>query len=175
MKGIPGNITASVPRFAMTLPRTPVRARRFLLAEPQGWGIEHRQAEIRHQLFKESLEAHGFATLRTMMEISENRIWRLPPDEFQRWVQRHAAAPDTESVVASALTRKIAALNLRDRAGVFIDEKPDYSRELARLDPITTLAVLSRRSGPLYLPRRGWHPGLISLKDVPAQLVFPEE
>jgi hypothetical protein len=119
-------------------------------------------------------EAHGFA-VRTTREIWENRIRRLPPDEFQRWVQRHAAATDTERVVSEVLASKIGSLNLRDRAGVFINEKPDWRREIKQLDPITTLAVLSRRSGPLYLPRRGWHLGLIRLKEVPFQLVFPEE
>lgn len=175
MRGVPSNVTASVPRVAVTLPRTPVRARRFLLVEPQAWGIEHRQLEEGHRLFHESLQAHGFATLRALLELFENRIGRLPPDEFKRWVQRHAAAADTERVVSEALHRKIGALNLRDRAGVFLNEKPDWRRTLTRLDPITTLAVLSRRSGPLYLPRRGWHLGLIRLKETPFQLVFPEE
>lgn len=174
MKGIPTNLAASVPRIALTLPRTPVRARRFLLAEPQAWGVDHRQGTDSQKLFQESLQAHGFATLRTLIELWENRVWRLPPDEFQRWVRRHAAAADTERVVMAELDRRIGALNLRQRAGVFINDSPRLISP-NRLDPLTTLAVLSRRSGPLYLPRRGWHPGLISLKDVPTQLVFPEE
>ena len=48
----------------------------------------------------------------------------------------------------------------RDGSGIFVDED-SRSKHVASADAAATLAMLSRRSGPLYLPRRRFKPSLI--------------
>jgi hypothetical protein len=70
------------------------------------------------------------------------------------------------------LTLALADRGVPRQIGVFVpeDHRP---RDVHRLSRAATLAVLARRSGPLYLPRRRFNPSLIA--PLTAVLVFPEE
>ena len=89
---------------------------------------------------------------------------------------RRAAADDTGS---RARARRSSATSRRRsrrpecpaRVGVFLDEPDDPSLPL--LGAAAALAVLARRSGPLYLPNRRLEPSLVRLTST--VLFFPEE
>ena len=70
-----------------------------------------------------------------------------------------------------ALEAALARFNVPNRVGVFL--APDGRGQAAALSFLAAAAILSRRSGPLYLPWRPIDPALV----VPAGflLVFPEE
>jgi hypothetical protein len=86
---------------------------------------------------------------------------------------------DHDGSCAGHMDYAIREAGLPDQIGVFLDgderneEGQLDTRQAVCLGPVATLAVLARRSGPLYLPHRPFMPSLI----VPMQglLVFPEE
>jgi hypothetical protein len=77
-----------------------------------------------------------------------------------------------EARAAECFTAALADQGVPRRIGIFVDED-SRSKQVPLLNLAATLAVLSRRSGPLYLPRRRFNPSLITpLKAL--VLVFPE-
>lgn len=77
-----------------------------------------------------------------------------------------------EDLLAAHLEARRREAGVPDRVGVFLEEDvADESSPL--LSPAAALAVLARRSGPLYLPSRAPE---VSLADpLPLVLFFPEE
>jgi len=76
-----------------------------------------------------------------------------------------------EQALAERFTRSLADEGLPDTIGVFL--KFDGPPPETILSRSATLAVLARRSGPLYLPRRPFSPSLVERWN--SYLVFPEE
>jgi hypothetical protein len=96
-------------------------------------------------------------------------------------IERHTERPsrtaiglpssaDLEERFAEQMSEALRAAGVPDCIGVFLDDDADAA-EAPSLGVAATLAVLARRSGPLYLPRRRFIASLI----VPARgvLVFP--
>jgi len=108
---------------------------------------------------------------------------RLAKDGWRaawRFLALRGDAPQTRGRKRSqeALERHLeAALERADvpaRVGVFLAEE-DAAPEVARiLEPAAALAVLARRSGPLYLPSRRLEPSLADPRRS-FVLFFPEE
>lgn len=74
------------------------------------------------------------------------------------------------AAVAEILGTALSSAGVPDRIGLFC---PDADPSANRLEPAACLAVLARRSGPLYLPARSLEPSLVQV--TPLTLVFPEE
>jgi hypothetical protein len=72
------------------------------------------------------------------------------------------------------LRESLEKAGVPDRLGVFLHEDDVAPEDAAPLGPAAALAVLARRSGPLYVPSRRLEP---SLADPSRRLVllFPEE
>jgi len=81
------------------------------------------------------------------------------------------ALDQAEQALAERFTRSLADEGLPDTIGVFL--KFDGPPPETILSRSATLAVLARRSGPLYLPRRAFSPSLVERWN--SYLVFPEE
>ena len=77
----------------------------------------------------------------------------------------------TRDVLVGHLEDALRRAAVPDAVGVFLDEGPRASRARP-LGPAATLAVLARRSGPLYLPARALDPSLVDPR--PLVLFFPE-
>jgi hypothetical protein len=71
------------------------------------------------------------------------------------------------------LKQELRKAGIPDRLGVFLDEElaPEGGPTLT---PAAAMAVLARRSGPLYLPSRRLEPSLVD-PIRPLVLFFPEE
>jgi hypothetical protein len=76
-----------------------------------------------------------------------------------------------EQALSERFTRSLADEGLPDTIGVFL--KFDGPPPETILSRSATLALLARRSGPLYLPRRPFSPSLVERWS--SYLVFPEE
>jgi hypothetical protein len=101
--------------------------------------------------------------------------WKAAWDLLERAGDAPARTPGRrrrEDLLAAHLEARLCASGVPDRVGVFLEESVgDESSPL--LPPAAALAVLARRSGPLYLPSRALE---VSLADpLPLVLFFPEE
>jgi hypothetical protein len=94
--------------------------------------------------------------------------WRLIGGEESPAPGRRRARP-TREALDERFESALAAAGVPAALGVFLDEPADAT--VPRLGPAAALAVLSRRSGPLYLPGRRFEPSLARLS--PAVLFFP--
>ena len=72
------------------------------------------------------------------------------------------------------LRESLQKAGVPDRLGVFLAEDENGSQAARILPPAAALAVLARRSGPLYLPSRRLEPSLADPRR-PLVLFFPEE
>lgn len=72
------------------------------------------------------------------------------------------------------LEESLRSAGIPDRLGVFLDEHDPAAESVSRLSPAAALAVLARRSGPLYLPSRRLEPSLVDPRRS-LVLFFPEE
>jgi hypothetical protein len=87
-----------------------------------------------------------------------------PPRPHRRRRTREALEAHLEDALRRAC--------VPDRVGVFLEEWNEPCPPKL-LDPAAALAVLARRSGPLYLPRRPLDPSLVDPR--PLVLFFPED
>jgi hypothetical protein len=110
----------------------------------------------------ERLRSEGAAAMLALLQDDAGGMGQFTA-ETSKEVEKHAV---------DCLTLALADRNVPVRIGVFVpeDHRPRHAHPLNRA---ATLAVLARRSGPLYLPRRRFNPSLIS--PLTAVLVFPEE
>jgi hypothetical protein len=72
------------------------------------------------------------------------------------------------------LRESLERAGVPDRLGVFLAEEESAPAAAERLSPAAALAVLARRSGPLYVPSRRLEPSLADPRR-PLVLFFPEE
>lgn len=101
-----------------------------------------------------------------------------PPEPFDTWRARVgtlrrtlARQHDVETRLAEVIDDVLLAAGVPPRVGVFVPGGPVPPREATRLGFAASLAVLGRRSGPLYLPSRRVDGSLIQAAGV--LLVFP--
>jgi hypothetical protein len=78
----------------------------------------------------------------------------------------------TREVLEEHLEAALRRARVPAAVGVFLEEEPGSGRART-LGPAATLAVLARRSGPLYLPARALEPSLVDPE--PLILFFPED
>ena len=120
-----------------------------------------------------SCPAGSEAGLRAVSASAAGRLaWTLltrAGDGPPRPHRRHRTRDVLVAHLEDALRR---ASRPRRRVGVFLDEAPAPAGP-APLGPAATLAVLARRSGPLYLPARALDPSLVDPQ--PLVLFFPED
>lgn len=104
-------------------------------------------------------------TLRvTHPHLGGESFWVGPPKQWTGFDPSRPAQPE-------ALERALEEDGIPDRIGVFVEGE---AREESRLlSTLAAAAVLSRRSGPLYLPWRPIDPLLV--RPTAFVLVFPEE
>ena len=107
------------------------------------------------------LRAEGAAAMLALVHDGDGNIDQVT-DQPSNEVERRAV---------DCLSLALADRGVPGRIGVFVqqDHHPKY---VHRLNRAATLAVLARRSGPLYLPRRRFNPSLIT--PLTGVLVFPE-
>lgn len=79
--------------------------------------------------------------------------------------------PRSRQALERHLEAALASAGVPASVGVFLEEPDDPSLPL--LGAAAALAVLARRSGPLYLPNRRLEPSLVRLTS--AVLFFPED
>lgn len=109
------------------------------------------------------LLTHGAAAA---LELAEGRDGSLEP------LLAGQSSKAVEARAAECFSAALAAQGVPGRIGIFLDED-SRSSHVPLLNRAATLAVLSRRSGPLYLPRRRFNPSLITPMKA-LVLVFPE-
>ena len=109
------------------------------------------------------LQTHGPLAALALLDADDQAEAALviPPITFDQ----------AEQALAERFTRSLADEGLPDAIGVFL--KFDGPPPETILSRSATLAVLARRSGPLYLPRRPYSPSLVERWS--SYLVFPEE
>jgi hypothetical protein len=79
----------------------------------------------------------------------------------------------SEEAACDGLEAALSAAEVPSRVGVFIPAERMPKPSVPMLQREAILAVLARRSGPLYLPRRKFAPSLIV--PLTGLLVFPED
>ena len=109
------------------------------------------------------LQTHGPIAALALLDADDQAeaALAIPPITFDQ----------AEQALAERFTRSLADEGLPDTIGVFL--KFDGPPPETILSRSATLAVLARRSGPLYLPRRPFSPSLVERWN--SYLVFPEE
>ena len=109
------------------------------------------------------LQTHGPIAALALLDADDQAeaALAIPPITFE----------EAEQTLAERFTRSLADEGLPDTIGVFL--KFDGPPPETTLSRSATLAVLARRSGPLYLPRRPFSPSLVERWS--SYLVFPEE
>jgi len=102
-----------------------------------------------------------------------------PPDPLDSWRARVGALRrtlarqrDVETRAAAAVNEALRAAGVPTRVGVFVPRGATAPPRATPLGFAASLAVLGRRSGPLYLPSRQVDGSLIQLTDV--VLAFPD-
>jgi hypothetical protein len=111
----------------------------------------------------DALRSHGARAVLALLETSGGLLFKA--------ALRRPWRRSVEHVAAERFTRALADAGIPERVGVFVTPDPG-APQAPPTNLATALAVLARRSGALYLPRRRFTPSLI----VPAHVVltFPE-
>jgi hypothetical protein len=142
------------PSSRITLARARFPGLRFgvSLAEPGS----HAGSELRDQLAKDGWRA----------------AWRIL-DQAKDAPSRAMGKGRRPEALEQHLKQELRKAGIPDRLGVFLDEElaPEGGPTLT---PAAAMAVLARRSGPLYLPSRRLEPSLVD-PIRPLVLFFPEE
>jgi hypothetical protein len=161
------------PRSALRLARAVLPGRRYLVdGLPRGSDSE--SAAARTRAVQECLALDGMAALAALVEL--HRAGRKPtPARVRRIARRHRGDP--AATVDRAFAEVLPLAGVPDTLGVFLPAPPRAAVDFFRrgptpLDPLTSLAVLAHRSGPLYVPARPVEPSLIVLER--SVLVIPE-
>ncbi len=115
------------------------------------------------------LACHGDGAALALLEAAPGCPWA----QLQRQARLLAADPATPARLRRRLDQALAAAGLPDRVGVVLPAPASATRPASPLDLAASLAVLSRVSGALYLPRRAGEASLLRLS--PVVVLFPEE
>jgi hypothetical protein len=186
------------PRTTVTAAREPLDGVRFALAADGRWACPGRRlardalAPRRDEsplTWALRLGLAGLAALVTLDDVSPRGARWWIQEDINRLPVRSGSAPEGAAIdVAAAVERarqhrditadafrglcdaRLQALGVPARSGIFVTDAPQAADRHIGFGG--TLAALSRRSGPLYLPRRAPQVGLI----VPfaGTLHFPE-
>jgi hypothetical protein len=143
------------PTSRITVVRASFPGLRFAVRLPE---IEPRWA----QLLRDHLAKGGWRAAWTLLEARN--------DAPQTTGKKNRRPEDLERHLRQSLERA----GVPDRLGVFLDDEEAALEDARALPPAATLAVLARRSGPLYVPSRRLEPSLADPRR-PAVLFFPEE
>lgn len=115
------------------------------------------------------LARHGDGAARALLEGGPG----CTIAELGRLARLLAADPATPARLRQRFDQALAAAGLPDRVGVVLPVPAGARRPASQLDLAASLAVLSRVSGALYLPRRASEASLLRL--APVVVLFPEE
>jgi hypothetical protein len=163
----------SVPsRSVLTCARARLPGRRYLVDWlPSGVtaGSEADWSEAMHR----RLARAGMPALAALSDLY--RAGRQPTPALIVAIAR-AGGGDAAGRAEAAFGEVLSRLGLPGGMGVFLPAPAALTQEagangMTRLDPLTSLAILARRSGPLYVPARSIEPSLIVLER--CVLVFP--
>lgn len=113
------------------------------------------------------LARHGDGAARALLEAGPG----CTIAQLGRLARLLAADPATPARLRQRFEQALAAAGLPDRVGVVLPAPA--KRPPVQLDLAASLAVLSRVSGALYLPRRAGEASLLRL--APVVVLFPEE
>lgn len=137
----------------------------------------------RHQVSSALWTAPGRWVARALRDHGPSALLALllePPEPAATWQIRVAQVRrrlDRQGNVRARLDEALDALLLQSgvaqRVGVFLPRGDAPAPGATRLGFAASMAVLGRRSGPLYLPSRQVDGSLIELADL--LLVFPDE
>lgn len=159
------------PRSTVAVRRCRLRGRYFELCEPDTGGDFATLT-----LASRVLERHGAVAALVMIGHGFDPEWVLTGD-FERTARRLAEEPEY-AVTADSNDRlntlwhdALAAAGVPAQLGIFAPGGAPRGRR-AKLDEVASLAVLARRSGPLYLPERPFEPSLIRIGG--GVLFFPD-
>ena len=119
----------------------------------------------------EALRAHGASALLALL-LEPLRPASSLEARVARALQRLDGSGDTQARADEALEEALRAAGVPPRVGVFVPRNEAPPRDATWLGLPACLAVLARRSGPLYLPGRRIDASLICPTDT--LLVFPE-
>ncbi len=144
------------PSSRVTVSRIGLPGRRF--AVDLAGALDKKGEEIRDQLARRSWR--GAWSLVGHVTDTLDRAFFLGQDPAEEMERHFLEALRQEGVP--------------DRPGVFLEPVLEVPDRTPRLSPIAALAVLSRRSGPLYIPTRRPEPSLADPRQ-PLVLYFPEE
>jgi hypothetical protein len=158
----------SVPPFStLTLHRAPQAGRYFHASGalfPDAKSGPRRLAS-----FKAALHAGHF------LAALERRPTSLDDRAFRDAAEKELLRGDSERRLDDRLTAALAAANLPNRIGVFIDDVGQNPASMRPLPLDVSLGVLARRSGRLYLPLRSIRFSLVHPAWETVVLFFPDE
>ena len=167
-------------RSVLRCARAVLPGRRYLV-DGLPRGIDTESAAALTAAVHECLARDGMAALAALVELY--RAGRKPtPARVRRIVRKRRGDP--AEAVERAFGQALSLAGVPDALGVFLPAPPlavDFFRRdcptppgplPTPLDPLTSLAVLAHRSGPLYVRARPIEPSLIVLER--SVLVIPE-
>jgi hypothetical protein len=165
----------SVPsRSVLRCERAVLPGRRYLV-DGLPRGIDAESAAALTAAVHECLARDGMATLAALVDLY--RAGRKPtPARVRRMARKHRGDP--AATVDRAFAEVLPLAGVPDALGVFLPAPPLAAVGFFRrdghtlLDPLTSLAVLAHRSGPLYVRARPVEPSLIVLER--CVLVIPD-
>jgi len=165
----------SVPsRSVLRCARAVLPGRRYLV-DGLPRGIDAESAAALTAAVHECLARDGMAALAALVELY--RAGRKPtPARVRRIVRKRRSDP--EATVDRAFAEVLPLAGVPDALGVFLPAPPLAGVDFFQrgcptpLDPLTSLAVLAHRSGPLFVRARPVEPSLIVLER--AVLVIPD-
>jgi hypothetical protein len=165
----------SVPsRSVLRCERTVLPGRRYLVdGLPRGTDAEAGIDGVR--ALHEYLAAYGMAALAALIELARAGR-KVEPAKVRSRARKFRGDP--AEAVERAFGQALSLAGVPDALGVCLPAPPLAAVDLIRrdgptlLDPLTSLAVLAHRSGPLYLRARPVEPSLIVLER--CVLVIPD-
>ncbi len=165
----------SVPsRSVLRCARAVLPGRRYLV-DGLPRGLDSESASAWTSAVHECLARDGMAALAALAELY--RAGRKPtPARIRRRTRKHRGDP--AATVDRAFAEVLPLAGVPDALGVFLPAPPLATVDFFRrdgptpLDPLTSLAVLAHRSGPLYVRARPVEPSLIVIER--CLLVIPE-
>jgi hypothetical protein len=158
------------PNSTLTVEREWLGGRCFVVQPAHGTGPAKRDATGRW--VATALRSRGSSALLALLLEPLD-----PPDSWQTRVTRRSRSVQREGNVRArldaALDAALLAAGVPQRVGAFVPRGDTPVPDATPLGFAASLAVLGRRSGPLYLPSRRVDGSLVELVDV--LLVFPGE
>lgn len=163
----------SVPsRSTLTVRREWIGGRCFAVCPTPRAAAQPSPRAVAGDWMARSLRVGGRASLLALLiePLDPLDSWRVRVAALRRKLVRHLGV---EAHLAGAIDVVLRRAGVPSRVGVFVPRGATAPPQATPLGFAASLAVLGRRSGPLYLPSRQVDGSLIQLTDV--VLVFPDE